>query len=188
MKVLWQKLLSNLRTNFKAQSKYCRQKHFVQLTVMSLEDRTVPNSGSITSAITVINNSGFTLTFAGENLQNSTHDLTTRPNTIANGTSANWTVGDGSGFLGLPVGVVGTVTWNIGNTGDQDTLNLDFPLVGVNSASQSLTDNSTNYFNVTQFWSGNNPTFTIAVNPATQAWASGATYRRIIRPLPLTVQ
>src|SRR5438874_3880492 len=50
-----------------------------------LEDRTVP---SITSTITLINNSGFTLTAAGENFDNDAHDLTTRPNTIPNGTTA----------------------------------------------------------------------------------------------------
>ncbi len=127
----------------------------------SLEDRTVP---SITSTITLINNSGFNLTTAGESFDNDAHDLTTRPSVIPNGTTASWQVGGGSGFLGGPVGVIGTSTWNIGNTGLQDTLNLDFPLVGVNHASHSLTNNSTNYFNATEFHSGNDPTFTLGVN------------------------
>ncbi len=130
----------------------------------ALEDRTLLNSGSITSQITIVNNSGFTLTFSSENFDNGTHDLTTRPNTIPNGATAVWKVGDGSGFLGAPVGVVGSTTWDVGNTGIQDQFNLDFPLVGVNHASQSLSYNSTNYFNATQFWSGNDPTFTLGIN------------------------
>ncbi len=139
-----------------------RRKGRARLRVEALESRTML---SITSTITIINNSGFTLTFAGENFENGTHDLNARPNSIPSGSTASWQVGDGSGFLGAPVGVVGSTTWNIGNTGDQDVFNLDFPIVGSNSASQALSDNSTNYFSATQFWSGNDPTFTLAINP-----------------------
>ena len=108
-----------------------RRKGRARLRVEALESRTML---SITSTITIINNSGFTLTFAGENFENGTHDLNARPNSIPSGSTASWQVGDGSGFLGAPVGVVGSTTWNIGNTGDQDVFNLDFPIVGSNSA------------------------------------------------------
>src|SRR6266851_3419388 len=60
------------------------RKNVTRLWLEALEDRTVP---SITSTVTLINNSGFTLTFAGSNFENGTHviDNSTFPNTIANG-------------------------------------------------------------------------------------------------------
>src|SRR6516164_2911712 len=144
----------------------------------ALEDRTLM---SITSQITLINNSGFTLTHASDNFQNGAHalfeDFEGFPDTIPNGTTAIWDVGRGSGIGGLPVGVGGSTTWNIGITGLQDTLNLDFPIVGVKHATQSLTNNSTNYFNAPDgnFGNTNSPTFTLGVNPANAnfgVWAS----------------
>ena len=114
--------------------KATRRNGRARLRLESLKTRTVLDSGSITSNITIINNSGFTLTFAGENFDNGTHDLNARPNSIPTGVTGTWQVGSGSGFLGPPVGVVGSTTSNIGNTGDQDVFNLDFPLVGSDSA------------------------------------------------------
>ena len=146
--------------------------------LVALEDRTLM---SITSQITLINNSGFTLTHASDNFQNGAHalfeDFEGFPDTIPNGTTAIWDVGRGSGIGGLPVGVVGSTTWNIGITGLQDTLKLDFPIVGPKHATQSLTNNSTNYFNAPDgnFGNTNSPTFTLGVNPANAnfgVWAS----------------
>jgi hypothetical protein len=142
------------------------RQNFRALAFEPLENRLLL---SITSHITIINNSGSTLTFASENFDNDAHDLTPRPSTILNNTTAGWDVGGGSGVAGGPVGVIGSTTWNIGNTAIQDSFNLDFPLVGVNHASQTLNPD-TNKFVTHEFWSGNDPTFTLTLNAAANSF------------------